>query len=97
MEPTSKDRLIEELRERVYALEEIESERDAIERELKSTRQRLQPPIPKLILFNLPDSRRGVTRVLGRDLWLRALLVGFWAGQRARPLRIAFGIEHAEQ
>jgi PAS domain S-box-containing protein len=42
MEPKSKDRLIQELRERVYALEEIESDRDAIERELKSTRQRLQ-------------------------------------------------------
>jgi len=42
MEPKSKDQLIQELRERVYALEEIESDRDAIERELKSTRQRLQ-------------------------------------------------------
>ena len=42
MEPKSKDQLIQELRERVYALEEIESNRDAIERELKSTRQRLQ-------------------------------------------------------
>jgi len=42
MDPKSKDQLIQELRERVYALEEIESDRDAIERELKSTRQRLQ-------------------------------------------------------
>ena len=42
MEPKSKDQLIQELRERVYALEEIESDRDAIERELKRTRQRLQ-------------------------------------------------------
>src|SRR6478752_3466512 len=42
MEPKSKDQLIQELRERAYALEEIESDRDAIERELKSTRQRLQ-------------------------------------------------------
>src|SRR5262245_57176150 len=42
MEPKSKDQLIQELRERVYALEEIESDRDAIERELKATRQRLQ-------------------------------------------------------
>src|SRR6185295_16628018 len=42
MEPKSKDQLIQELRERVYALEEIESDRDAIERELKSTQQRLQ-------------------------------------------------------
>ena len=42
MEPKTKDQLIQELRERVYALEEIESDRDAIERELKSTRQRLQ-------------------------------------------------------
>ncbi len=36
MEPKSKDQLIQELRERVYALEEIESDRDAIERELKT-------------------------------------------------------------
>ena len=42
MEPKSKDQLIQELRERVYALEEIESDRDAIEKELKRTRQRLQ-------------------------------------------------------
>ena len=42
MNQKSKDQLIEELRERVYALEEIESDRDAIEKELKSTRQRLQ-------------------------------------------------------
>jgi adenylate cyclase len=42
MEPKSKDQLINELRERVYALEEIESQRDTIERELKSTRQRLE-------------------------------------------------------
>ena len=42
MEPKSKDQLIQELRERVYALEEIESDRDAIERELKRTRQQLQ-------------------------------------------------------
>ena len=42
MEPKSKDQLIQELRERVYALEEIESDRDAIEKELRATRQRLQ-------------------------------------------------------
>jgi adenylate cyclase len=42
MVPKSKDQLIAELRERVCALEEIESDRDAIERELKATRQRLQ-------------------------------------------------------
>ena len=42
MEPKSKDQLIQELRERVYALEEIERDRDAIEAELKATRQRLQ-------------------------------------------------------
>jgi hypothetical protein len=42
MESKSKDQLIQELRERVYALEEIESDRDAIEPELKTTRQRLQ-------------------------------------------------------
>ena len=42
MEPKSKDQLIQELRERVYALEEIEGDRDSIEKELKRTRQRLQ-------------------------------------------------------
>jgi len=36
MEPKTKDQLIQELRERVYALEEIESDRDAIERELSA-------------------------------------------------------------
>jgi PAS domain S-box-containing protein len=42
MEPKTKDQLIQELRERVYALEEIESDRDVFERELKNTRQRLE-------------------------------------------------------